>query len=84
MLKNYCHRARRQMLQVLVKSLALTHEYLTHDAANAVTVLSKHHVTFQVSGADQSPTPTCFRRRPTSLTSVTSLMEAAKSNAFCS
>lgn len=48
MVKNYCHRARRQMLPVLTATLSLTHDYLTHCTTRATAILSKHAATFQV------------------------------------
>nr|XP_009861729.2 integrator complex subunit 1 [Ciona intestinalis] len=47
MLKQYCHRARRQMMTVLVKTLSLTHQYLNHQPTQAVALLSKHSQTLQ-------------------------------------
>uniref|UniRef100_H2XNV6 Uncharacterized protein n=1 Tax=Ciona intestinalis TaxID=7719 RepID=H2XNV6_CIOIN len=49
MLKQYCHRARRQMMTVLVKTLSLTHQYLNHQPTQAVALLSKHSQTLQVA-----------------------------------
>ncbi|XP_076816735.1 integrator complex subunit 1-like [Clavelina lepadiformis] len=48
MLRNYCHRARRQMLPVLLKTLNFTHEYLSRVPLDATKILTKHHATFQM------------------------------------
>nr|CAB3256291.1 integrator complex subunit 1 [Phallusia mammillata] len=47
MVRNYCHRARRQMLPVLTATLSLTHDYLTHCTSRATAILSRHAATFQ-------------------------------------
>uniref|UniRef100_H2Y9A7 Uncharacterized protein n=1 Tax=Ciona savignyi TaxID=51511 RepID=H2Y9A7_CIOSA len=47
MVKQYCHRARRQMINVLVKTLSITHDYLNHRPSDAITLLTKHQSTLQ-------------------------------------
>jgi len=48
MVKNYCHKARRQMLPVLMKTLTLTHDYMNHAPIHASKLLFEHLATFQV------------------------------------
>jgi len=46
-LKNYCHRARRQMSPIFQSTLKFTLIYLKHSPQDACTVLSKHAMTMQ-------------------------------------